>query len=104
MFYVVILNKFFCGMEEGNSNLFLQNNQIIRNKKIELEILIDFFFWSLKKYENERKKWIYCFNFIYIEFDYQNSGYSYDLMGQVYLFFFLLIFNLIFIIDLIGFL
>nr|AVK41920.1 hypothetical protein [Populus wilsonii] len=40
-----------------------------------------FFFRSPKKYENERKKRIYCSNFIYIEFDYQNSGYSHDSMG-----------------------
>lgn len=78
MFYVVTSNKLFCGMEEGNSNLFL----ITRNKKIESEISTDFFFFrSPKKYENEIKKRIYCSNFIYIEFDYQNSGYSHDSMG-----------------------
>ena len=73
MFYVVTSNKLLCGMEEGNSNLFLQNNQITRNKGIESEISTKFFFQSLNKYENERKKRIYYSNFIYIEFDYQNS-------------------------------
>ena len=46
-----------------------------RNKKIKQEISTDF---RIKK--NEIKQ-IYCFNFISIEFEYQNSGYSHDSTG-----------------------
>jgi len=41
-----------------------------------------------------------CSNFISIEFEYQNSGYSNDSMGQVHLFFFDL--SIIFTMDFMG--
>lgn len=52
MFYVVTSNKLFCGMEEGNSNLFL----ITRNKKIESEISTDFFFFGVQRNMKMKEK------------------------------------------------
>jgi hypothetical protein len=46
------------------------------------------------------KKGSTCSNFISIEFEYQNSGYSHNSMGQVHLFFLYLF--LIFTMDFIG--
>lgn len=57
-----------------------------RKKTIELEILN----WKYRQIlaESNENKRSTCSNFISIEFEYQNSGYSNDSMGQVHLFFF----------------
>lgn len=57
-----------------------------RNKMIELEISTNS--CGVQRNENKKKKGSTCSNFISIEFEYQNSGYSHDSMGQVHLFFF----------------